>query len=215
LGLRDLDLKPAYDSDEDDILNDFYIPALSESIRYSRLAGFFSSTALAIAARGICSFILKGGQMELIIGARLSKRDVDAIKAGILEPNRVIAETVIKDLENISEEFVGQMRLAADECFRILSPGCHCAILMGDTRRHKHYIPIHIGVLSVFLDAGFILREDIIKLQHKTKSARERWRSHQLDFYKIAHEHLYVLRKPNSGEKLSQFKYSRRWWPVS
>ena len=45
MGLRDLDLKPAYDSEDNDVVNDFYIPALSESILYRRLAGFFSSTA--------------------------------------------------------------------------------------------------------------------------------------------------------------------------
>jgi superfamily II DNA or RNA helicase len=101
-----LDLKPAYDSDEDDVLNDFYIPVLSEAVRYRRLAGFFSSTALAVAARGIYNFILRGGEMELIAGARLSKEDVEAINAGTLEPERVISETVIKDLENIEEEFV-------------------------------------------------------------------------------------------------------------
>lgn len=106
MGLRDLNLKPAYDSDEDDVLNDFYIPALSESVRYRRLAGFFSSTALAVAARGIRNFILKGGEIELLVGARLSKNDVEAIKKGMTEPNRVLSESAIKDLSDIREEFV-------------------------------------------------------------------------------------------------------------
>ena len=51
--LRDIPLKQAYDSDEDDILNDFYVPALTNSTSYKRLAGFFSSTALAAAARAL------------------------------------------------------------------------------------------------------------------------------------------------------------------
>jgi DNA modification methylase len=109
-------------------------------------------------------------------------------------------------------EFLGEMKNVASECFRVLKPNRYCAILIGDTRKHCHYVPIHIGVLSKFLEAGFILKEDIIKLQHKTKSTRERWRGHKYDFYKIAHEHLYVFRKPTKDESVSACKYSLKWW---
>jgi len=34
-------------------------------------------------------------------------------------------------------------------------------------------VPISTRVLQQFLDVGFILREDIIKVQHKMKSTRE------------------------------------------
>jgi len=44
-------------SDSNDVLQDFYIPILSNSVEYCRLAGFFSSTSLAIAARGILGLI--------------------------------------------------------------------------------------------------------------------------------------------------------------
>ena len=37
LGFRKIKLKYTYDADEDDILNDFYIPTLSEAVRYKRL----------------------------------------------------------------------------------------------------------------------------------------------------------------------------------
>jgi DNA modification methylase len=109
-------------------------------------------------------------------------------------------------------DFMSEMGKVAHECFRILKPNRYCAILIGDTRKHRHYIPINIGVLCKFLESGFILKEDIIKLQHKTKSTREKWRGHKYDFYKIAHEHLYVFRKPTKDERISDFKYSVRWW---
>jgi len=92
-----------------------------------------------------------------------------------------------------------------------LKPGKHCAILIGDTRKHKHYIPISVRVLEQFLDVGFILREDIIKIQHKMKSTREKWRGTKYDFYLLAHEHLYVFRRPATGEKMSEFKNSVKW----
>ena len=71
MGLRALGLKSAWDSDSDDILSEFYIPALSESMRYRRLAGFFTSTAFAVASRGILNFIMRGGEMDLLVSARI------------------------------------------------------------------------------------------------------------------------------------------------
>jgi len=103
------------------------------------------------------------------------------------------------------------MRQVAVEAYRVLKPGKHCAILIGDTRQRKHYVPISARVLQQFLDSGFILREDIIKLQHKMKSTREKWRGSKYDFYLIAHEHLFVFRKPSEGEKLAPFKHSVSW----
>jgi hypothetical protein len=32
------------------------------------------------------------------------------------------------------------------------------------------------------------------------------------DFYLIAHEHLYVFRKPEKDEKIRKFKYSMIYW---
>ncbi|MBC7081406.1 MAG: methyltransferase domain-containing protein [Thermoplasmatales archaeon] len=108
-------------------------------------------------------------------------------------------------------EFVEEMRKIAVESYRVLKPGKHCAILIGDTRRHKHFVPITPRVLQSFLDVGFILREDIIKLQWKMKTTREKWKG-KYDFLLIAHEHLYVFRKPEKGEKLNRFKESTKWW---
>lgn len=106
MNLKDLDLKRAYDSDSDDILKDFYIPALSCSVSYKRLAGFFSSSALAVAAKGISEFVFGGGNMKLIVGASLSKEDVDAIKEAYETPEKVIERIFLKDLENLENEFV-------------------------------------------------------------------------------------------------------------
>ncbi len=39
------------------------------------------------------------------------------------------------------ESYLDAMTQVARECYRVLKPGRHCAILIGDTRRHKHYIP--------------------------------------------------------------------------
>ncbi len=79
MALTELQLKRSYNSDVNDILEEFYIPVLQESTEYDRVAGFFSSSTLAIAAKGIAGFIKNGGRMRLITSAILQRRDIDAI----------------------------------------------------------------------------------------------------------------------------------------
>lgn len=116
------------------------------------------------------------------------------------------------DLSSLKlEDYLREMRAVAEESLRVLKPDRYCAILIGDTRRHLHYIPISTRVMEVFLDAGFVLKEDVIKLQWKTKTTRERWRGKSYSFYKIAHEHLYIFRKPFDKEHISRLKHSVKW----
>ena len=110
--------------------------------------------------------------------------------AGII---KYTGERVAGDLSSLKlEPFLAAMRQVAAESYSVLKPGKHCAILIGDTRKHKHYIPISVRVLEQFLDAGFILREDIIKIQHKMKSTREKWRGTKYDFSLWGHKPLCV-----------------------
>ncbi len=64
------------------ILHDFYIPVLSLSIRYDRVAGYFRSTSLAAASQGFSAFTDSGGKMRLVVGADLAEEDVSAILRG-------------------------------------------------------------------------------------------------------------------------------------
>ncbi len=66
----------------DNPLENFYIPALSVSMQYDRSAGYFSSSALAVAAAGVARLIQNIGRMRLLVGAELSEADVDAIRKG-------------------------------------------------------------------------------------------------------------------------------------
>ncbi|RLD15008.1 MAG: DNA methylase [Caldiserica bacterium] len=108
--------------------------------------------------------------------------------------------------------YLNEMRKVAEESFRVLKPGKICAILIGDTRRHKHYVPIAFRVMQIFLEAGFILKEDIIKLQWNMKSTREKWRAREYEFYLIAHEHIFIFRKPENEKEYKKFKFSVKWW---
>lgn len=105
MGFPQLKLNPSYDS-EDDVVNSFYNPVLSQAVSYFRLAGFFSSSALAVAARGMSNFIKNNGKMELIAGAKLQKNDVEAIRQGMEEPEILIEKICVQDLYSINNEFI-------------------------------------------------------------------------------------------------------------
>ena len=93
---EDLVIKESYDSEEDDVLNDFYIPVLQNSKKYWRIAGYFTSSSLAVAARGMAQFIRNGGKMRLVTGARLDPADVEAIVSGKEDTEELIGR---KDIE--------------------------------------------------------------------------------------------------------------------
>jgi len=115
------------------------------------------------------------------------------------------------DLSNISgvKKFLNELEKGVLELFRVLKNNGYCAILIGDTRKSGHYIPLAFYVMQLFLKNGFILKEDIIKVQHNCKSTPY-WESQveKYNFYLIMHEHLFVFRKPEDGEDLSRVKYS-------
>lgn len=81
-GLRGRPWKPSY-SPSDDPLNSFYIPALERSLAYARIAGFFTSASLSVAAKGIASLVSRGGRMRLLVGAQLNEQDVNSVLRGI------------------------------------------------------------------------------------------------------------------------------------
>ena len=107
------------------------------------------------------------------------------------------------------DEFCKEMKKVAQEFFRVLKPGKFCAILIGDTRRHKHEVPLSFRTMQSFLEVGFILKENIIKAQHNTKTA-PLWKNMSIknNFLLLAHENLYIFRKPDKGESIVKFKAS-------
>jgi len=107
------------------------------------------------------------------------------------------------------DEYIRLLRQVAREIYRVLKPGGVLGVLVGDTRIKKHYVPVTHYVLLTLLDAGFVLREEVIKIQHKMKTTREVWRRlRERDFLLIYHEKLFILEKPR--EKDPELKCSMK-----
>ena len=107
------------------------------------------------------------------------------------------SENIEEDLSHLKiNEFLDEMKKVASESYRVLKKEKFCAILMGDTRKNGHMIPLSFYVMQVFENAGFKLKEMIIKEQHNCK-ATGFWKTNSIkyNFLLIAHEHLFIFRK--------------------
>jgi len=116
-----------------------------------------------------------------------------------------------EDISNIGSvsKFCDEIEIIAGELFRVLKPDRFCAILIGDTRKGQHFVPLSYYVMERFLNVGFALKEDIIKAQHNCmQSNKWAWKAKKFKFYLIMHEHLFVFRKPIQNENLSRIKWS-------
>jgi len=106
-------------SQADDPQRNFYIPALSASVRYERSAGFFNSSALAVAAEGVARLIQNDGNMRLLVGAELDEDDVQAIRQGYDLKER-ISERL---LEHFSDPIDALMRKRLEVLAWMLAEG--------------------------------------------------------------------------------------------
>ena len=94
------------------------------------------------------------------------------------------------------DDFLHEMKDVADECYRVLKPGCFCAILIGDMRKHGHVVPLGFEVMTLFDNSGFKLKEIVIKEQHNCR-ATGYWKTSSIkyNFMLLAHEYLLIFHK--------------------
>jgi DNA modification methylase len=112
-------------------------------------------------------------------------------------------------------EFLVEMKKVARESFRVLKPGRQCALLIGDARKRKHVIPLGFRLISVYLEAGFYLRELIIKRQHNCKTTGFWYKkSIENNFLLLAHEYLPIFEKPAKTKGLKKVKEQASTLPV-
>lgn len=112
MSLKNLNIKSSYETGEDDLIEEFYVPVLENSIRYDRIAGFFSSSSLAIAARGILSFIKNNGKMRILACPKMNKQDIEIINNVKINSKKYIEDSLIKNL-NVCEDMFEQQHVNA------------------------------------------------------------------------------------------------------
>lgn len=98
MSLSELDLKICYRSDRDDIINDFYEKVLTESCKYERAVGYFSTQSLLLLHRGLEHFEKNNGKIFLIASPQLNEEDIRIIKNGYENREKVLKKIIMNSL---------------------------------------------------------------------------------------------------------------------
>ena len=133
--LRDLSLKQEYRSDKDDVVSEFFIPCLTNSIQYDRTIEYISVKSLSTLTFGLEDIQDHHAKIRLISGHRFSTSDLNAItklfdhhdrrrfNGNLIMDNKISKimdkkiENLIKDdkiqqLENIIKDFKLEVKVA-------------------------------------------------------------------------------------------------------
>ena len=110
--VKDVNFKISYRSGRDNLIKEFYEPALARACMYKRSVGYFTSSGLSIAAKGISALIENGGEMRLIASPYLDEQDRDALnraeedKAEILKKMVVTMKNKVERLMPLTKRFL-------------------------------------------------------------------------------------------------------------
>ena len=127
LTLRDLPLKQEYRSDKDDVVSEFFIPCLTNSIQYDRTIEFISVKSLSTLTFGLENIQDHHAKIRLVSGHRFSTSDLNAIvklfdqhstsrlNGRINLDNKIgnlIQDSKIRQLKKIIEDFKLEVKVA-------------------------------------------------------------------------------------------------------
>ena len=111
MSLKDKRIKSEYRSLIDNVVQDFYIPLLHEATSYKRAVGFFSSSSLVEISKGIADMAKDGGKIDIVASPYLSDEDIQTIKEGYENRQKIIEGALIRQLSDEHEDYYSMERL--------------------------------------------------------------------------------------------------------
>lgn len=111
MGLKDHKIKSEYRSLIDNVVQDFYIPLLKDAVSYKRAVGFFSSSSLVEISKGIAGMAAEGGKIQIVASPYLSDEDIDAIRHGYEDRNKIIERALLTQISEKPTDYYSMERL--------------------------------------------------------------------------------------------------------
>jgi hypothetical protein len=110
MNLRDLTFKPLYNSLKEDVISDFYRPALSCCTFYKRASAYFDSNILSLYAAGLERIVEKKGHVFFVFSNDLPESDFNEMKKGY--ENRAKIESMLVDKASVQYPSIELKNLA-------------------------------------------------------------------------------------------------------
>ena len=223
LTLRDLPLKQEYRSDRDDVVSEFFIPCLTNSIQYDRTIEFISVKSLSTLTFGLEDIQDHHAKIRLVSGHRFSTSDLNSIvklfdqhnvsrlNGRINLDNKIgnfIQDSKIRQLKKIIEDFKLEVKVAipnseyVDGVFEER---------MGIFRDTNDDVVAFSGTSNVTFDAEnrnfesvdvFTSWDDKTRVDNKIKNFENLWanRTNYVEIYDLVY-----------AEKKNLLKYTTEW----
>ena len=125
MGLKDINLKEEYRSDEDDIVAEFFFPCLSNCIQYDRCVNFLSIQALATISMAFDNFSAGKSKLRMITGHRFKTQDLNLFTKLFSEKftksfeGKLIKNSKIQKLQNIVNNGQIELKIAIPNSERV------------------------------------------------------------------------------------------------
>ena len=223
LALRDLPLKQEYRSDKDNVVSEFFIPCLTNSIQYDRTIEFISVKSLSTLTFGLENIQDHHAKIRLVSGHRFSTSDLNSLvklfdqhgtnrlNSKINLDNKIgnfIRDSKIKQLKKIIEDFKLEVKVAipnseyVDGVFEER---------MGIFRDVNDDVVAFSGTSNVTFDAEnrnfesvdvFTSWDDKTRVDNKIKNFENLWanRTNYVEIYDLVY-----------AEKKNLLKYTTEW----
>jgi len=223
VALRDLPLKQEYRSDKDDVVSEFFIPCLTNSIQYDRTIEFISVKSLSTLTFGLENIQDHHAKIRLVSGHRFSTSDLNSIvklfdqhntsrlNGKINLDNKIgnfIQDSKIRQLKKIIEDFKLEVKVAipnseyVDGVFEER---------MGIFRDTNDDVVAFSGTSNVTFDAEnrnfesvdvFTSWDDKTRVDNKIKNFEDLWanRTKYVEIYDLVY-----------AEKKNLLKYTTEW----
>nr|AIE97711.1 DNA repair helicase [uncultured marine thaumarchaeote KM3_02_B09] len=222
MALRDLPLKQEYRSDRDDVVSEFFIPCLTNSIQYDRTIEFISVKSLSTLTFGLEDIQDHHAKIRLVSGHRFSTSDLNSIvrlfdhhtsrlNGRINLDNKIgslIQDSKIRQLKKIIEDFKLEVKVAipnseyVDGVFEER---------MGIFRDTNDDVVAFSGTSNVTFDAEnrnfesvdvFTSWDDKTRVNNKIKNFEDLWanRTNYVEIYDLLY-----------AEKKNLLKYTTEW----
>ena len=222
LTLRDLPLKQEYRSDKDDVVSEFFIPCLTNSIQYDRTIEFISVKSLSTLTFGLEDIQDHHAKIRLVSGHRFSTSDLNSIvklfdnhtsrlNGRINLDNKIgnfIQDSKIRQLKKIIEDFKLEVKVAipnseyVDGVFEER---------MGIFRDTNDDVVAFSGTSNVTFDAEnrnfesvdvFTSWDDKTRVDNKIKNFEDLWanRTNYVEIYDLVY-----------AERKNLLKYTTEW----
>jgi SNF2-related domain len=156
MGFRALaGLRRHYAGQASQLVNEFYLPVLSQAVRYDRQAGYFDSASLVQLAAGLAAFIRRARdvpwsqpRMRVITGATWSPEDRTVYQRGLEALQESLNRTLVRHFEP-----------SDDECIRLGVP-------LGWRPQEDHIARHRLGALAWLVAAGLLEVRIALPLDH-------------------------------------------------